>query len=77
MHNRQTVTGRFHVLERLNNSYYGNPRFLVSIDDIVCRTMVDSGEAYGINNHRGAIVTADVGIHYGHRVIENIRGFST
>jgi hypothetical protein len=39
--------------------------------------MVDSGEAYGINNHRGAIVTADVGIHYGHRVIENIRGFST
>lgn len=77
MKGRHTVTGRLYLLERLNRSYNGNPRWLVMLDDYVCRTKVDSGEAYGITNHRDKIVTADIGLHYGQQHIENIRGFSS
>jgi len=46
----QTITGKIDGIERLNNSYYGNPRFLVFIGDLVLTTKSDYSYVYNIEN---------------------------
>ena len=75
MKNEQTITGTLRVIESLPCSYYGNPRYLVTINDFTYRTPVDSSLGYSIRNYDRKTVKAIVGIHYGKptvRAVENI-----
>ena len=67
-------TGILEYVERLPNSYYGNPRYLVRIDGYEARSMPDSMEAYGdIPNNFGQRVSCELGTHYGKCHIRNIK----
>ena len=59
------ITGQLKVLTRLPSSVNGNPRFLVSLDDVVCKTIVDSSLGYSIQNMDGKRCTGHVGKYYG------------
>ena len=74
MKNITRHTGILHVMERLDNSYYGNPRYLISIDGWQCKTGVDSSHAYGITNYEGKKVTATIGTHYNAATLNTIEG---
>ena len=65
MKNVTRHTGTLRILERLPNSYYGNPRYLLTIDGITCRTKPDSSYGYQVTNHDGKTVTATIGTYYG------------
>jgi hypothetical protein len=56
--------GVLRVLERLPNSFYGNPRYLISIDGFKCKTPVDSSYGYSVTNYNGKVVGATIGTHY-------------
>jgi len=72
MQNVTRHVGKLEIIKRLESSYFGNPRYLVELDGIVCKSIVNSGEAYGpIPNNDGRIVTAKIGMHYGHAHISN------
>ena len=58
-------TGTLEVIERCKSSVNGNPRYLVRLDGITCRTAVDSCLGYSITNHDGKQVSASIGTHYG------------
>ena len=75
MRNCRRHTGTLEIVERLNNSTNGNPRWLVVLDGINCRTAVDSDDGYGITNFDGKPVSADIGIYYGKYTIQNIRSY--
>ena len=64
MNNITQHTGTLKVIMRLDNSYYGNPRYLLSIDGFTCRTMVNSSHGYEITNYDGKQVVATIGTHY-------------
>lgn len=65
MKNVQEYTGKLSIIERLQNSYIGNPRYLISVGDVVCKTGVDSIHGYSISNYEGCVVTAKIGTHRG------------
>ena len=73
MRNTYTITGTLRIIDRLKNSYYGNPRYLVSIGDVVCCTAPDANLAYGITNHRDKPVIATVGTHYNRLTIDTLK----
>ncbi len=67
-------TGILEYVERLPNSYYGNPRYLVRIDGYDAYSKPDSMEAYGdIPNNFGKRVSCELGTHYGKTTIQNIK----
>lgn len=72
MQNTYTIKGNLEIVDRLKNSYYGNPRYLVSIGGIKCYTAPDANLAYGITNHRDKPVIATVGTHYNRLTIQSI-----
>ena len=72
MQNTYTIKGKLEILDRLKNSYYGNPRYLVSIGGVVCCTAPNANLAYGITNHRDKEVIATVGTHYNRLTIDTI-----
>ena len=75
MKNKTQHTGLLEIVERLPNSYYGNPRYLCRIDGHTCRTKPDSSYAYGeVPNNDGKTVTAVIGTYYGVATIDSIRG---
>ena len=73
MKHTQTITGELLLIERLPSSYYGNPRWLLTIGGQVCRTAVDANLAYGISNHDGKQVEATIGLHYGKMTVETVK----
>jgi len=73
MKNATQHTGRLEVIERAPSSRNGNPRYVVRLDGITCRTAVDSSLGYSITNHDGREVTADIGTYRGTVTIENVR----
>ena len=76
MRDRTTIVGKLEILERMNNSYFGNPRYLVSIGGTECRTAVDANLAYGITNYRDKPVKAVIGFHYNKLTIESVEEFN-
>lgn len=65
MKNITQHTGKLSIVERLQNSYNGNPRYLISVGDVVCKTGVDSMHGYSIGNYEGCTVAAKIGTHRG------------
>ena len=76
-----TVVGILNKVERMPNSYYGNPRYLVSItseymgNTFHARTKPNASLGYSIGNHFGEKVSATLGSYYGHLSITNVEGF--
>ncbi len=72
MRNITSHKGTLNIIKRLDNSHYGNPRYLLSIDGFTCRTMVDSSHAYEITNYDGREVIATIGTHYKQATLHTI-----
>ena len=72
MKNVTRHSGILTVVERAASSLNGNPRYVVLLAGITCRTMIDSSLGYEITNFDGCMVLADIGTHYGTVSIENI-----
>lgn len=77
MKNRTSHTGTLRILQRLPNSYHGNPRYLAAILDSAGNgptfvTAVDSSLAYSLPNHDGERVTAIIGTHYGRATLDQL-----
>lgn len=70
MKNSKWVTGKLELIERLNSSSFGNPRFLVKVGSTVCRTAPNAMLGYGIQNHFGCNVKALVGNYYGKATVK-------
>lgn len=66
--------GKLEIIERLKNSVNGNPRYLLRIDGVTCKTGVDSLYGYDILNHRDKTVVATIGIHYGVVILHTLEG---
>ena len=73
MKNVTSHTGKLELIERMPNSYFGNPRYKVRVDGWTCVTQVDSGLAYEIDNWFGKIVDARLGTHYGVCTIDTMK----
>lgn len=58
-------TGTLEILDRLPNSYYGNPRYLARVDGVTFRTRPDASQAYSLPNHTGKRVKVQIGTYYG------------
>ena len=58
----QKINGTVTIIERLNNSVNGNPRFKLMIDDTVIITKSDYGYCYDIENlaRSGEAVEAEI-----------------
>lgn len=56
---KRTVTGVLTNVERMKSSYYGNPRFALTLDGKdKYRTGVDAAVGYEVENHKvGRVVT--------------------
>jgi len=65
MKNISIHTGELQILERLNNSASGNPRFRCYVGGVSFVTKPDSAYAYDIQNLEGKKVTVSIGTHYG------------
>lgn len=57
--------GVLKLIKRLDSSYFGNPRFLLSVGGFECITAVDAMLGYGVQNYDGREVNATIGTHYG------------
>ena len=64
MKNTSTVQGKILLVERLDTSYIGNPRYIVTIQTETgvhtYRTKVNASLGYSITNHEGRDVEAVV-----------------
>ena len=60
----QKINGTVTIIERLNNSVNGNPRFLLTIDDIVITTKSDYGYCYDVENIARSGETVKAEIYY-------------
>ena len=58
----QKINGTVTILEKLNNSVNGNPRFKLMIDGIVITTKSDYGYCYDIENivRSGEVIEAEI-----------------
>lgn len=72
MKNITSHTGILKIISRLDSSYYGNPRFLISIDGFKCKTSVDSMYGYSIQNYEGKQVKATIGTHYNSATLNSL-----
>lgn len=73
MKNVTQHTGKFEIVERLNNSRNGNPRFIVCVDGFKCYTAVDSAHGYSVSNFEGKDVIATIGTHYGKPTLDTLK----
>jgi hypothetical protein len=74
MKNLSTHTGTLEVIKRLPSSYFGNPRYLLSINGVTCKTAVDSSYGYAVTNFDGKQVQATIGSHYGTTTLNTLKG---
>lgn len=66
-------TGTLEIIERLPSSKNGNPRYLLRVDGITCRTAPDSMHGYAVPNFDGKRVAVTIGTHYGHATLNSVR----
>lgn len=74
MRNISRHIGELKVLMRLPSSYFGNPRYLISINGVACKTAVDSSYGYSVTNWEGKQVEATIGTHYGFATLDTLKG---
>ena len=65
MKDLKTISGKLEIVKRLKSSYYGNPRFLISIDGVEYSTQPDASFGYAVENYANKDVMAQVGTYYG------------
>lgn len=63
MKNVSRHVGTLTIVTRLPSSRNGNPRYLVQVNGVTCRTPVDSPLGYSITNFEGKQVTATIGTY--------------
>ena len=73
MKNVSRHVGTLEVLTRLPSSYFGNPRYLIRVAGVTCKTAVDSGYGYAITNYEGREVIAYIGTHYGAATLDSLK----
>ena len=73
MKNLTNHTGILRIIQRLPSSYYGNPRYMLSVDNIRFITSPDSMQAYGITNFSDKLVNVSLGLHYGKTTLNDIK----
>ena len=73
MKNLTRHQGKLEIVNRLQNSVNGNPRYLLKIDGWTCTTSVDSSHGYSVPNFDGADVVATIGTHYGKATLDDVR----
>ena len=73
MKNISRHTGILRIVKRLPSSYFGNPRFLVSVDGVTCKTAVDSMLGYSVQNYDDKEVVATIGTHYGTATLDSVK----
>jgi hypothetical protein len=73
MKNLSQHVGKLEVLTRLASSYSGNPRFLVRVAGITCKTAPDAMLGYGVQNYDGREVMAIIGTHYGQATLAEVK----
>ena len=71
MKNMSHHVGTLEVIKRLPSSINGNPRYLIRVGGVECRTSVDSSHGYGITNHEGQVIKAIIGAHYGKATLDD------
>lgn len=74
MRNISRHIGELKVLQRLPSSYFGNPRYLISVNGIICKTAVNSSYGYSVTNWEGKQVEATIGTHYGSATLDTLKG---
>ena len=72
MRNITAHVGELKIITRMDSSYYGNPRFLISVDGFKCVTGVDSMHGYSIQNYEGKTVRATIGTHYNRATLNSV-----
>jgi hypothetical protein len=82
MKNVSQHTGTLRIIERLNNSRNGNPRYLGYIDEtggghgVSFYTESDSMYGYELPNYDDKQITVQIGTHYGkptlHKIIKGL-----
>ena len=65
MKNLTRHVGRLEVVERIESSQSGNPRFRLRVDGFTFVTKPDSAYAYDVSNKEGQQVLVKIGTHYG------------
>jgi hypothetical protein len=73
MKNLSRHNGTLEIIERLPNSYYGNPRYLATVGGFSFRTAPDSSMAYSLPNYRGKRVEVLLGSYYGKTTLHSIK----
>lgn len=66
--------GKLEIIQRLDSSRNGNPRYLIRIDGFTCKTPVDSMYGYSVPNFDGKQVIATIGTHYGTATLDSLKG---
>lgn len=66
--------GKLEIIQRLEGSRNGNPRYLIRIDGFTCKTPVDSMYGYSVPNLDGKEVIATIGTHYGTATLDSLKG---
>jgi len=74
MRNITQHKGKLEIIERLPNSFFGNPRYLISIDGFTCKTPVDSSYGYSVTNYENKEVLATIGTHYKTATLNTLEG---
>jgi len=74
MKNRINHTGTLQVIERLDSSFNGNPRYRAEVDGLEFVTAPDSSLGYSITNYEGKAVDITVGSHYGRTTLDTLKG---
>ena len=74
MKNRINHKGTLQVIERLDNSLNGNPRYRAEVGGLEFVTAPDSVFSYSITNYEGKAVDITVGTHYGRTTLDTLKG---
>lgn len=73
MKNPSTHTGKLEIMERLKNSYNGNPRFRCYIAGVSFVTKPDCMYGYRIENYQGRELTVVLATHYNKTTLMQIK----
>ena len=74
MKNISCHIGTLSIIQRLPSSVNGNPRYLLSVNGVICKTSVDSSYGYSDTNFDGKQVEATIGTHYGSATLKSLKG---
>jgi len=73
MKNISRHIGVLEIVDRLPNSRNGNPRYLLRIGGVTCRSAVDSSHGYSVPKFEGRRVEATIGTHRGVATLDTLR----